>query len=173
MMWTTITQAFMWLFSGGELLDFFSKELRSDFFNGFLSLAGFMLAAKTFIVIHMKQEVYDKPEYEEMFDERKRQSGESAATRYGPLDRMSAALYWIVLSSVVASVSQITIGLIPWNIAGILCVLSAAFAIVSLARGMFLIKSNLDRWFEIVHDLETKRELSLTESELNGTEAET
>lgn len=156
-MWNTFCDTVLWLFAEGKLLKFFQEELRSDFFNGFLSLAGFMLAAKTFIVIHMKQEVYDKPEYEARFDERKRQSGESAASRYGPLERMSQALYWITVSSVIAAISQITIGLIPWNVAGLVCAATIIFAVWKLIVGLKLMKDNLDRWFEIVHEEEEKR----------------
>ncbi len=157
-MWNQVTNAFFWLFADSPFLKFFSEELRSDFFNGFLSLAGFMLAAKTFIVIHMKQEVYDKPEYERKFDDTKRQVGEKALKRYGPLERMSNALYWIVVSSVVAAVCQVTIGLIPWNIAGITCIGAVGIAVWMLVDGLILMKRNLDRWFEIINEQEQERE---------------
>lgn len=157
-MWNQVADALLWLFKDGCFLKFFSEELRSDFFNGFLSLAGFMLAAKTFIVIHMKQEVYDKPEYERKFDDTKRQVGQEALKRYGPLERMSKALFWIVVSSVVAAVCQVTIGLVPWNIAGITCIGVVAFAVWKLIDGLILMKKNLDRWFEIIDEQEKQRE---------------
>lgn len=162
-MWSQLSNAFSWLFAEGPFLKFFSDELRSDFFNGFLSLAGFMLAAKTFIVIHMKQEVYDNPEYQRKFDRRKEEVGEKKAQRYGPLEKMSKALFWITVSSVFAAVCQITLGLIPWNIAAILCLGLVAFAVWKLIDGLSLIKKNLDSWFEIVHEQEAERERALAE----------
>lgn len=162
-----ITDALIWLFSESKALEFFNEELRSDFFNGFLSLAGFMLAAKTFIVIHMKQEVYDKPEYAEDFDKRKELVGEKSATRYGSLERMSNSLFWIVVSSVIAAVAQVTIGLIPWNIAGLLCVAAVVFAIWKLIAGLVLMKRNLDSWFVIIHGHEQVREKQMAEQKEN------
>lgn len=168
-----ISNVFMWLFETGKFWDFFSGELRSDFFNGFLSLAGFMLAAKTFIVIHMKNEVYDRPEYERQFDDRKKQVGESASRRYGPLERMSSSLYWIVVSSVVAAICQVTVGLIPSNLSACLCSLGVLWAIGTLIYGLVLIQKNLNRWFELVHQIEHQRENAQLQKEANGSKTET
>lgn len=159
-MYSVVCSATSWLFSNSEFMKFYQDELRSDFFNGFLSLAGFMLAAKTFIVIQMKQEVYDKPEYQQRYEERKRLTGDSSATKYGPLKNMSNALFWIVTSSVIAAISQVTIGLIPWNIAGIICVTAILFAIISLIYGLILMKQNLDGWFDTLTEEDVSKENS-------------
>ena len=162
-MLSQVWKVLVWFVSDGDFLKFFNEELRSDFFNGFLSLAGFMLAAKTFIVIHMKQEVYDKPEYARRFDHKKWEVGENRLKRYGPLERMSNALFWIVVSAVMAAVCQITIGLMPWNFAGVVCLIVVAFAVWKLVVGLILMKSNLDSWFEIIHEEEEHRERTLSD----------
>lgn len=156
-MWAWLSQAGTWLVSEGKVFTFYAESLRSDLFNGFLALAGFMLAAKTFIVIHMKQEVYGKEEYGKRFYERRELVGESKATRYGSLRRMSDALYWIVVSSVVAALSQFTVGLVPWSLAALLCLGTAVFAIWKLVQGLCLMKENLNSWFDMIDDEENER----------------
>lgn len=156
-MWSAIRTFASWLFAKGDLFDFYAEHLRSDLFNGFLTLAGFVLAAKTFIVVHMKKEVYDDEDYGKRFYDRKKLAGESSATRYGPLGRMSDALYWITLSSVIAAVGQFSVGLIPWNVAAAAGMGLASYAVYRLLYGMHLMKVNLDSWFEIVDDKERAR----------------
>lgn len=163
-----VKQVVAWLFTDSAFQEFYARELRSDFFNGFLSLAAFMLAAKTFIVMHMKQEVYDRDSYGKRFKQRKELAGEAAATRYGPLERMSKALYWIVISSVIAAMSQITLGLWAVNFAALLCILLVAFAVWKLIQGLLLIKTNLDSWFEMLREEEGEEDARNQEPESKG-----
>ncbi len=160
----TIQNIINWLFSDGLFQKFFAEELRSNFFNGFLSLSGFMLAAKTFIVLHMKKEVYDRDEYLAIYEEKKRIVGQKSATRYGPLERMSKSLYWIIVLSMIAAFSQVTIGLIPCNTATLICLALVLVAFWKLWNGLRIMKSNLDSWFKIINEQEEKRELEIKQN---------
>jgi hypothetical protein len=153
-MWNSVFCILGWLKANGCVSEFHAKNLRSDFFNGFLSLAGFVLAARTFLIVYMKQEVYDKEDYEIRFYKRRQLVGERNATRYGPLIRMSKALYWIVLSSAVAAVSQITLGLIPCNLFALICMVLATVAIGSFLCGIHIMKKNIDSWLDIINSEE-------------------
>ena len=52
---------FIWLSPGTtrRIYDFYASNLRGSFFTGFLALGGFLMSAKTFIIVNMKKEVYD------------------------------------------------------------------------------------------------------------------
>lgn len=127
-----------------EIYQFYADNLRDSLFSGFLGLAGFLFSAKTFIVIHMKEKLYDSEAYAARLT--KQQRINSKLTKYGPLRRLSSFLFWAVLSSLVAAVSQLTIGLIKAEWAAWSCLCFAVIAVLMLATSMFHVSANLKQW---------------------------
>lgn len=54
-----------------ELVLFYEKHLRGNLFAGFLTVGGFLLSLKTFILIKLKENVYDHKEYRKIYREQK------------------------------------------------------------------------------------------------------
>src|SRR5262245_31540304 len=48
---------------GQRFADFYARNLRGSLFTGFLTLSGFLLSAKTFIVVKMKESLYEQDFY--------------------------------------------------------------------------------------------------------------
>lgn len=88
-----------------EIITYFADNLRSPLFGAFLTAGAFLLSMKTFIVVQVKQQIYDDEFYQSEFDEK---NGDQL---YGPLRRLSKVLFTGVLLCLFASFAQFTIGL--------------------------------------------------------------
>lgn len=132
------------------LCQFYAANLRGSLFSGFLTLTGFLFAIKTFIVLNMKKEVYETAEYHVRVAEMRQVN--PTLRIYGPLTRLSDFLFWSIVFSLVASVSQLTIGLIPAKWAVVVCLSAAVVAIGLLLASLLLIRMNLNSLFEILED---------------------
>jgi hypothetical protein len=75
--------------------------LRGDLFNGFLSLGGFLLTMLTFIVVTMKEQVYDVPSYQDEKDDERQPKPVSSI--YAPLRRFGGFLVASIALSLVAA----------------------------------------------------------------------
>ena len=55
----SLSGVWKWLLAGGDntFQQFFAEELRGNLFSGCLTFSGFLYAAYTFIIVHMKTHV--------------------------------------------------------------------------------------------------------------------
>lgn len=135
--------------SSERFVEYYQKNLRGDLFAGFLSVGGFLLSLKTFVVIKLKENVYDHDSYKKIFSQNKLL--DSSLEQYAPLQRLSEFLFWSVLSSISAAAAQLTLGLVD-NFACVVIAISAAvFALSILFTSLLLIKSCLDDYFEFIN----------------------
>jgi hypothetical protein len=135
-----------------NLFTFYADNLRRSLFTGFLTLGAFLFSLTTFIVIKMKEGVYDTPCYNEILEKRK--SINPNLSHYSPLRRLSHLLFASVLSALLTSVSQFSIGLINHWITIYLCLWLAFFSMTLMFISLYHVKDNLDRWF---HFLESRQ----------------
>jgi hypothetical protein len=133
----------------------YAQDLRGSLFSGFLALSGFLVCMSTFVVVNMKKELYDQKEYQSRVNNL--MGLEQSMTIYGPLRRLSQLLLWAVVSSVVASVSQLTVGFIPHAAASILCVCLALAAITILSVTLYAIRTNLVSLFDFLESQACRR----------------
>ncbi len=132
-----------------ELVAFYEKNLRGNLFAGLLTVGGFLLSLKTFILIKLKDNVYDHDKYKELFNEQKKL--DSTIKLYDPLKNLSDFLFWSVLSTISAAIAQLTIGLFGSYYLTLFAIWISAFALAILICSMFLIKSSLDDWFKFIN----------------------
>ncbi|HEY1189627.1 MAG TPA: hypothetical protein VGE74_18415 [Gemmata sp.] len=128
----------------------YATGMRNSLFTGFLTLCGFLMSAKTFIVVNMKKEVYDRKLYQENF--RVQQKLKPGVTLYGPLQSLATLLTANVALSLLTAASQFTIGLIPSVWAAAWCVGVAAVTLIFLGVSLALIRRNLKmmfHWLEV------------------------
>lgn len=131
-----------------ELVQFYGESLRSSLFAGFLTLGGFLFSAKTFIVVKMKEGVYDTPDYEKSVETQRALKPGSNLKFYGPLRNLSQLLFGSILLSLVTAVAQLTLGLFDNVIAVFICLGLAVATIVVLIISLFFIRANLVFWFD-------------------------
>lgn len=134
----------------------YTEKIRASLFTGFLTLGGFLLSLKTFIIVKMKESVYDSSEYKEYFENRKERN--SSLSLYKPLQNLSHLLFWAILSAIITSILQFSIGFFENVLSTMICIYMAAFTIILLILSLFEIKKNLDSWFHITENKKTKKE---------------
>lgn len=124
--------------------EFFADNLRDSLFSGFLVMAGFLFSAKTFVLIHMKEKVYDSPGYEKRLADRR--ISKPGLTRHGPLTRFSKLLFVSVLASLLTAILQLALGLVASDKAAWACITVAVIATCSITVALFLIQANIKDW---------------------------
>lgn len=125
---------------------FYALSLRGSLFAGFLTLGGFLMSLKTFIIVNMKKEVYDSPAYITKFDAEK--IIKPNLRRYDPLKELSNVLFVTILSCLTTSIMQLTLGLIEIFYMSLLCLMSAVGSIALLSWTLYLIRANLQDMFD-------------------------
>ena len=127
-----------------EIEIFYKNNLRGNLFAGLISISALLMTGMTFILITMKNNIFDSKEYIENF--KKLQKHNSTLTHYGPLKELKDLLYYSVFVSFLAAIFQFTIGLIPNYICTILSIFIAIYSIVLVFDSLRMIKINLDFW---------------------------
>ena len=138
-------QAVSDFFGNEEFVKFYAKNLRGNLFGGFLTVAAFLLSAKTFILIHLQKELYGTAKY--LAQIRDLRKVESDLPFYGPLRRLGRLLFFTIAASLVASIAQLTVGLIDAVWAALLCVGLSVVALVLLSFSFGAISISLRDWF--------------------------
>lgn len=137
---------FIWLPSGSTkaIYDFYAFNLRGSMFTGFLALGGFLMSAKTFIIVNMKKEVYDSDKYKQNWlDGLKINGADKHKPLFSPLRRLSNIIFYTITSCFIASISQLTLGLFKSIPTIMICLFFVVVAVSFLMLSLFLIKKNL------------------------------
>lgn len=151
---------FIWLPPGTtrKIYDFYAVNLRGSFFTGFLALGGFLMSAKTFIIVNMKKEVYDSEKYEKTWlDGLKLNGADKYWTLFYPLRRLSNIIFYTIAFCFVASIAQLTIGLFKTILAVMICFFLVIVAVCFLMLSLFLIKKNLATMFDHLDEKSLKK----------------
>lgn len=128
---------------------FYAANLRGSLFAGFLTLGGFLMSLKTFIIVNMKKEVYDTAGYKELHARAKKTDPKSRiSTVFGPLRNLSTIIYATIVSCISTAVSQLTVGLFGTLWSSIFCVWMAVLSIMFLVWCLHLIRANLTTMFD-------------------------
>lgn len=133
---------------GVNLYDIYSEKLRMPLFTGFLTLGGFLLTLKTFVLIKLKEGLYDHEKYQELHAERKELNSE--ITYYGPLSRLGNFLIFSVLLALLTSFYQFTFGFIKCNIVAAIGLALAVTTAVLVLISWWNIRNNLNSWFKLL-----------------------
>lgn len=132
---------------------FFNSNIRASLFAGFLSLGGFLLSLKTFIIVNMKKDVFDTEKYKTTWESQSKldRSGK-LGKRYDPLRELSNVLFAAIVTAIGTAALQLTVGLRESFWTAFICLWAAAFATMLLLTCLWLIKSNLNTMFEHLDD---------------------
>ena len=132
--------------------------MRGSLFAGFLTLGGFLLSLKTFIVVNMKKEVFESDAYKQEWEEQKKLDvNNEMGMKYTPLRFLSAVLYAAILSCISTAVLQLTLGLVNNFWAAALCLWAVVVSLFFLAWALWLIRANLTRMFDYLDNQESKK----------------
>lgn len=127
-----------------DLIEAYQVNLRGNFFTGFLTIGSFLLSLKTFIVVKLKEGVYDSKSYRQRFKEQT--VGQDDADIYAPLKNISHLLFGTILAAITTAVLHVTLGLVDYWWALLICVFFVVFSIILLIISLILIKQNIITW---------------------------
>lgn len=133
-----------------DIPDYYSKNIRASLFTGLLTVGSFLLSLQAFIVVKLKENVFDSQIYRERLKGLREINPK--LTLYGPVKRLSGLLFLSTALAIFASVCQLTIGLIQNWIATFFCIFFATFAIAMLTSALLLIRSTLADWLDCLED---------------------
>lgn len=134
------------------LIGIYQSALRASFFTAFVSVGSFMLTLKTFVLIKMKEGMYDSPKYKRRF-QRSVLNG-NKDPHYAPIRRLGGILFLAIASAYATSVAQLSIGLWGSRWAAIICICLAVFTIGVLITCLHLVHVNLQDWFALLEEPE-------------------
>lgn len=140
--------------SFAAIADVLVKEyanLRAPFFAGFISLSGFMLSVYTFIIVRMKESVYDHPSYKERI--RAARIGDKTYQPFRDLRGLSSALFLTIISTVVTAAAQLTLGLSSARWAIIACYVCVGVSIGLVTFALVTVWRNLELWFGLLNEV--------------------
>lgn len=135
---------------GFDLYCFYSSKMQTPLFTGFLTLGGFLLTLKTFVLIKLKEGLYDHKKYQEHHNKRKLLNSE--LTYYGPLSRLGNFLILSVLFALLTSFFQFTFGFIDSNLIAAIALSLAFTTSIIVLFAWWNIRRNLNYWFELLED---------------------
>ena len=132
------------------------KILRGSVFTGFFAVAGFLLSAKTLVILNMKKEIYEKDEYLSALHEvdwahtpREKKVGrcprgecDAVSEVYRPLSQVGTLLSVNIVLALITSFAQITLGLADSKGAIAICLSLALSTACLLACSVFLMWLN-------------------------------
>lgn len=133
--------------SSCELEHIYSTKLQIPLFAGFLTLGSFLLTLKTFVIVKLKESLYDTDFYRERV--RKLRQLDPQLSMYGPLNRLATFLIYAVIVSLGTATAQLTIGFLPSRIAVAACLSAASTTLFVVAYAWLLIKRNLADLFKM------------------------
>lgn len=131
-----------------DLYDFYSKKMQTPLFTGFLTLGGFLLSLKTFILIKLKEGLYDHKQYLELVKEKQRLNPQY--THYGPLSRLSHFLVHSVLLALLTSFYQFSVGFVNCSVVAAIGMSLAVTTITVVLLAWWNIRQNLSCWFDML-----------------------
>lgn len=135
---------------GQDVYSLYSDKFRSSLFTGFLTASSFLFALQTFIVIRMKENVYDSKVYKDRF--RRVTGNASLAGIYRPLEGLSSVISGAILAALTTSASQLTIGLFESWFTAAFCFALAGATLGFLFFALWEVRANFAEWFRCLEE---------------------
>lgn len=135
------------LFESSAFVDFYVKHLRDNLFTGFLTVATFLFAVHSFLIITLQKDVYSDARYKK-FKLQAKKEGLTKDTPAGPLKRLSKRLTSATVLAFVTALVQISLGLMPYNLTASLACAISIWSLVDLGRTLWIQKEVMADWLE-------------------------
>lgn len=125
-------------------------KLQGPLFTGFLTVGGFLLTLKTFILVKLNEGIYKTDTYRKRFESQ--QALDPGLRLYGPLQRLSEFLVFSVLSALSCSACQLILGSFGVRWANIFCLSLVTMTLTLVFFCWWEIQANLKIWFSILEE---------------------
>jgi hypothetical protein len=133
-----------------DLVQGFADGLRRDLISPFVTLAGFLMTITTFIVLRMKESVYDSDEYIEHYEQVVAMSpAGKLGSLYRPLKGLCVLLLATVVACLLTAVANATVGNFGNRLAFALCTGLASGSLGALASSLYSAYGNFKYWLDM------------------------
>lgn len=128
-----------------KFFEFHHKNLRGYLFSGFISVGSFLLSLHTFVIVNLRDKVFNTDEYREYYsqatgiDLKDIDEGEL----YKPLDNLSSFINLSIWLSLTTAIAQFTLGLSTNFYACLFCVWLAILTICFMLQSLTIIRENI------------------------------
>ena len=140
----------------------YETKFQTPLFTGFLTIGGFLLTLKTFVLVQLKKELYESEYYKAQLNNKR--LANPNLSLYGPLNRLGSLLVFCVLAALTTAVLQFSVGFIHNKFAAAFCIGFAAGALALVFQAWYEIKQNLTNWFEYLDDKDKQEQESIKSS---------
>ena len=130
-----------------KLLESYDR-IQGSLFTGFLTIGGFLLSLKTFLLLRLKQDIYDHKGYLERVE--KLRPLDPEIKRYDPLLQLSRLLVFTVFCALCSSISHLTVGYV-FRPLGPIFSISMSFSTLALVLlNWSVLSTNIRMWMEFI-----------------------
>jgi hypothetical protein len=129
---------------------FYTDQLRTSLFSGFLTIGTFLFAIKTFLVVKIKEEVLTSENFIKKMDIKNRIDDTAKINPDSILVEFTEYLYHSAMIAFICSIINLIFGSICHWSSVALCTLVTVYALFRLIKSMVMVKENLDVWIKSV-----------------------
>jgi hypothetical protein len=133
---------------GDQFPKFYEDKMRASLFTGFFTLSGFLLSAKSFIILNLKKEMFATPTYYAAVKDQMRLRPDGTTKIFQPLRNIGHVLLLNVALCLASSLLQFTVGLFPNRLTAAICLAAASAAAAMLVFSLVIIARNLHDMYD-------------------------
>lgn len=136
--------------------NYYESKVRGYLFSGFISVGSFLLSLHTFVIVNLKDKLFDSVAYKNNYVDFKRREIKnfssdmiSVSDYYSPLNVLSVFLNISIWLSIVTAVMQFTLGFYDNTYSAIFCMYMALITVLFLLNCLVLIRCNIKVWLTL------------------------
>jgi hypothetical protein len=131
-----------------KFIKIYDDRLQFAFFTAFLTVGSLLLAMKAFLLVRLKDDIYQHAEYQSRY--KKQYKGQYNGNYYQGLKDIGYLLIVSVIACFITSIAQVTIGFCPlFGIKLIAPALSSGMLMLVIIDWLF-VYLNLKDWFSFI-----------------------
>jgi hypothetical protein len=139
-----------------SFFNYYESKIRGYLFSGFISVGSFLLSLHTFVIVNLKDKLFDSTAYRDNYVDFKRltvkdftSSKINASEYYAPLNVLSVFLNVSIWFSIITAVIQFTLGFYDNTYTALFCMYMALITILFLLNCLILIRCNIKIWLTL------------------------
>jgi hypothetical protein len=136
--------------------NYYESKVRGYLFSGFISVGSFLLSLHTFVIVNLKDKLFDSAAYKSNYVDFKSREIKnfssamiSVSDYYAPLNVLSVFLNISIWLSIVTAVMQFTLGFYDNTYSAIFCMYMALITVLFLLNCLVLIRCNIKVWLTL------------------------
>ncbi len=136
--------------------NYYESKVRGYLFSGFISVGSFLLSLHTFVIVNLKDKLFDSVAYKNNYVDFKSREIKnfssamiSVSDYYAPLNVLSVFLNISIWLSIVTAVMQFTLGFYDNTYSAIFCMYMALITVLFLLNCLVLIRCNIKVWLTL------------------------